>query len=390
MPRKKHNKAEMRTIIFIDAVNYTQELKEFGRDAITPKINQLKEFAEFFFVYKLKGEFIGKLGDGFLILCPPTPVEIISEAVSCQSFIAAYNYEKNSPEKLNVRIAIHFGIIAPPEEGNYIDTNLNLTARLEGATPANCICISSVLHQIVSDVLRGYKFEEMEAEFKGLGHNKYYLVTNPLQSTELTKRELRLGFYFSTIQAFRSANKYENASETCKQALTDFPDNPEILFQLASSYKSLKEFDQALLVYEQCVKLNYEKGMMLYFMGNIYITLDNYELAMDKFNESIKAEPKFFHSMAGISEIYLAKKDYVQSKKWAKKALNFAPKYLTPISIMVILELLNGNEEGAKEWIGKVEFSRHLLLKRFLQNQTRIINDKNLTKKAILLLNSGT
>lgn len=128
MAKKISNKPEMRTIILLDAVNFTQELKAHGKSAITPKINKLKEFAEFFFVFKLKGELIGQLGDGFLILCPPTPAEVIYEAIACHSFVAAYNEGKSGSAILNVRTAIHFGLIAPSEGSNYIDTNINLTA----------------------------------------------------------------------------------------------------------------------------------------------------------------------------------------------------------------------------------------------------------------------
>ncbi len=116
MARKSMKKAETRTIVLLDAVNFTQELKTHGRSAISPKINTLKEFAEFFFVFKLNGELIGQLGDGVVILCPPTPAEVINEAIACQSFIRAYNQGKVAPAVLNVRIAIHVGLIARLKE----------------------------------------------------------------------------------------------------------------------------------------------------------------------------------------------------------------------------------------------------------------------------------
>jgi hypothetical protein len=65
MRRARIKNPEMRTIVLVDAVNFTSELKTHGRGVITPKINRLQEFTEFFFVYKLKGEFIGNLGTGF-------------------------------------------------------------------------------------------------------------------------------------------------------------------------------------------------------------------------------------------------------------------------------------------------------------------------------------
>jgi class 3 adenylate cyclase len=175
---------------------------------------------EFCFVYKLKGKFIGKMGDGFLVLCPPTPPEVITEALSCQAFIAAYNVGKEGVQVLNTRIAIHYGLIAPPEEGNYIDTNLNLTARLEGATPPNCTCISSTLYDIVVDTLRELTFKELESNFKGLGENKYYIVTDPAGGApEPTRREARLSFYFSTLSALRDSEEWEAVKNTCEQAL---------------------------------------------------------------------------------------------------------------------------------------------------------------------------
>src|ERR1044071_394593 len=219
MAPNRTDKSEMHTIVFVDAVNFTKELKTYGRVVITPKINQLRDFTDFFFVYKLGGELIGQMGDGFLVLCPPTPAEVINEALACQSFIDAYNYKREPPAVLNTRVAIHYGLIAPPERGNYVDTNLNLTARLEGATPPNSICISSILYEIVADVLRGYEFQELESDFKGLGQNKYYIVSNTSErSTQPTRHEARLSFYFSTINAFRIAGNWKSVRDKIGRA----------------------------------------------------------------------------------------------------------------------------------------------------------------------------
>ena len=62
---------ETKSIVFIDAVNFTEELKIHGRPLILPKINQLRDFADYFFVHRLKGSMIGELGDGFLIWPAP-------------------------------------------------------------------------------------------------------------------------------------------------------------------------------------------------------------------------------------------------------------------------------------------------------------------------------
>ena len=267
MPLEVNNSLEMKSILFVDSVNFTEELKKYDRALITAKINQLREFAEFFFIYKLKGIMIGELGDGFLILCPPEPHKVLNEAFACMSFIRTYNNGRVAPSVLNVRIAIHYGLIAPPEGGNYIDTSINLTSRLEGKTPPNCICVSSVVNDIVSDTLRHFQFHEIETDLKGFGQSKFYLVSSDTEiSAEPSRSEERLGFYLSTIDAFRSTGNWTAVSKTCKQALIDFKDNPEFTYQLGFAHLILDEYEQAITAFESCSRMDYNTDTSLHFM----------------------------------------------------------------------------------------------------------------------------
>lgn len=354
------SKPEMHTIVFVDAVNFTQELKTHGRAIIVPKINQLRDFTEFFFVYKLKGEFIGKMGDGFLVLCPPTPAEVIGEALSCQSFVAAYNHGKEPPFILNTRIAIHYGLIAPPEQGNYIDTNLNLAARLEGAAPPNSICISSVLYEIVADTLRSFIFDELKTELKGLGENKYYLASSsPKRTIEPTRRESRLSFYFSTIDALRKAHNLEAVRETCEQALTDFPDNPEFTSQLAHALFELKEYIPSMRAYERCLQMDYDVARSLFYIGLAHRNKGRRSQAIDVFKQAVEVNPTYFHAMAAIAQTYLRDNDYSQAVKWAKAAFRVNPRFITPISIQAAVAIITKKDSLLKPLIKKIDADRH-------------------------------
>lgn len=307
---------------------------------------------------------IGQLGDGFLILCPPTPAEVINEAIACQSFIAAYNQGKTGPSVLSARIAIHFGLIAPPEAGNYIDTNLNLTARLEGVTPANSICISSVLYQIVVDVLRGYKFEELKSEFKGLGQNQFYIVSYPAdKAVEPTRREARLSFYFSTIDTLRSAEEWEAARNTCEQALVDFPDNPEVISQLAFALFELAEYEDSIAAYERCVQLNYDISQSWYYIGCAYHHLADDEHAIVAFKEATKRNPRHFHSMAGIAIIALGRGDAAEAVKWSKRSLKYNSGFLTPLSILIAIGFQNKEYDSITSLVERLEDHRRNFLR---------------------------
>lgn len=193
MVRKRHSSSEIRTILMIDAVDSTPEMKTYGRDVIAPKINALREFVEFFFVYKLNGAIIGELGDGFLLLCPREPHKVLEEAFSCMHFVRGYNMGLTPVKALNIRIAIHYGLVPPPDGSNYLHANVTFTARLEGATPPNTVCVSAVVHEIVADTLRQYSFTSMDADFKGLGQTRFYAVQHASDvSVQATGEETRM------------------------------------------------------------------------------------------------------------------------------------------------------------------------------------------------------
>ena len=377
MRRARIKNPEMRTIVLVDAVNFTSELKMHGRGVITPKINRLQEFTEFFFVYKLKGEFIGKLGDGFLVLCPPKPPEVITEAVSCQGFIDAYNAGKAEPHTLNTRIAIHYGLIAPPEQGNYIDTNLNLTARLEGATPPNCICISSTLHDIVADTLRDWSFEELSSTFKGLGENKYYTVRGlPGGTPEPSRRESRLSFYLSTLSALRDVEDWEAVKNTCEQALLDFPGNPGFTSELGYALLILGDCPAAIRAFEQCVAKDYEVGTSLLFIGRAFDQMGNQARAVEVLTEAAEKESRPFHALGDIADIHLDRGDYKMAIKWAKRSLKANRQYIYPMVTLLAIHIIKRDDDAGVRIIKTVNVERRQYLRELVEERLELLGHK--------------
>lgn len=382
MGHVKNNKPEMRTIVFVDAVNFTNELKTHGRATIAPKIAQLQEFTEFFFVHKLRAEFIGKMGDGFLLLGPPTPPDVINAALSCQGFVVAYNVGKEGPQRLNTRIAIHYGLIAPPENGNYVDTNLNLTARLEGATPPNCVCISATLHDIVSDTLRDLTFRALKADFKGLGENRYYVVGDAAgRGSEPTRRESRLSFYFSTLSSLRDSEDWEAVRTTCEQALLDFPGNPEFTSQLGYSLTLLEDYPGAIRAYEQCVAKNYEVADSLLFMGRSYNWMGNQARAIDVLSEAVDKDPEPFHALADLADIYFDRCDYDEATKWAKRSLKVNRRFLFPIATLAAISVIKGDDDATVRLIRKVDVGRREGLRESVEFHLKTKGRKSYMKR---------
>jgi tetratricopeptide (TPR) repeat protein len=337
--RKRARAATLQCIVFVDAVNSTQELKTHGHSVVAPKIANLRDFAEFCFVYRLGGEFIGELGDGFLILCPPDPPQVLKQSFACMDLIRANNQSKQPPEDLNVRIAIHFGLVEPPQGRNYLDSNISLTSRLEGATPPNSICASSVLHDIVASTLREYKFEEAGSDLKGFGESRYYFVSKLDSKTENATGADRLSFYLGTIDALAQNGSWPAVANTCRQALHDFKDNPEFWYQLALADSILGNDADSFKAYQECVRLNYKVGNSLYSIGLSYSRVGNLEKAISSFNAAVEKDPKHFHSMQELAEIHLKNGRFDEAWQWGRRAAKLAPRYFAPVALVTALSI---------------------------------------------------
>lgn len=378
MSRKRNASLEMKTVLFVDAVNYTEELKKYDRALILPKLIQLREFIEFFFLYKLKGLMIGELGDGFLIFCPPEPHRVLNEAFGLMAFIQAYNYRKENPSILNVRIAIHYGLIAPPEGENYIDSNINLASRLEGKTGPNCICVSSVVHDIVADTLRHYEFTEIKSKLKGFGHSKFYFVTSGSETlVEPSRGEERLGVYLSTIDALRRTNNWAAVRVTCLQALTDFKDNPEFTYQLGFANMLLKEYKDAITAFLECVRINYKLGSSLLFIGRAYQRLGNTPEAIMNFKKAFEYEPEHFHSMTDLAEIYLKMGQYDEVWSLASRASEIAPKYYSPRALLIALVIFQKRKRSVENLVKGVPVHNRELFRSEIEDHLRTLGAVN-------------
>ena len=245
------------------------------------------------------------MGDGFLILCPPEPHKVLQQAFALMGFIRAYNFQQRAPDTLNIRIAVHYGLMAPPEGSNYIDANINLASRLQGAAPANIVCVSGVLHDIVANTLRQYRFAELGGELKGFGETRFYAVSKSDPDSTSSPAEGRLSFYLSTIDALAQAGNWEAVANTCKQGLDDFKDNPEFWYQLHFAYMVLRKDEEALRAALECIRLGYKLAESFEFAGTYYLRSGNQSKASEAFLKTVENGPKFFHAMVGLAEIYL-------------------------------------------------------------------------------------
>lgn len=83
------------------------------------------------------------------------------------------------------------------------------------------------------------------------------------------------------------------------------PDNPFVLYRLASIYFQKKDFVNAETYIDKCLAFNDSNEWYLYLAGNIYTYSEHYDKAIAIFNKLIDTYPNEFDFYACLSDIYV-------------------------------------------------------------------------------------
>jgi tetratricopeptide (TPR) repeat protein len=99
---------------------------------------------------------------------------------------------------------------------------------------------------------------------------------------------------------------YAQAPSSCAQALY---------------FYQLRQFSQALTLYDQCLMDHPTDGVMYYNRGKTWYELGYIDKALVDFEEAIKLTPSFVQSYYALSEHFLSKKDELNALKWMNELL---------------------------------------------------------------------
>ena len=165
--------------------------------------------------------------------------------------------------------------------------------------------------------------------------------------------------------------KNENSSESEKFETKILKMNDAELLAFSNKlYDSKSENAKTIIVFQECVKRNIDKGNSLYRLGVSYIENGETETGLQKLEESIKINPKNFKAYFNIGAVCYDTGQFKKSIEFYKKSLKVEPKndasyYGIALSEYVLNEIksskencekalqLNPNNENAKLLITK-------------------------------------
>lgn len=178
MNQKEKIITKIRTVMFIDIVNYTKTTTELTRE----KFNELHDTFDSLSLPIFErngGKVIKKIGDAFLI-----SFESATDAVKCgielQKNFQQYrsSYQKGINKPLHIRVAIHSGEVILRNEDIHGDT-VNITARIEGIAHADDIVLSEAVYQAMN---------KNEVPIIFIGSHKLKGLKNPIKLFRVRKR----------------------------------------------------------------------------------------------------------------------------------------------------------------------------------------------------------
>jgi len=82
------------------------------------------------------------------------------------------------------------------------------------------------------------------------------------------------------------------------------PKNTDALIALASSYRYLKDVDNAFKYVNQALKIDDKKREAYALKGSIYMDLEKYELAKSSYETAVQQDPKYYEAYLHLAILY--------------------------------------------------------------------------------------
>lgn len=123
-----------------------------------------------------------------------------------------------------------------------------------------------------------------------------------------------------------------NADPTKPLVSENKPDNyfdsksNEELFTIANGFYDSETNDKAVLVFQKCIERNYKLDTCYYKQGVSYISLGQTKIGLEKLEEALKINPKYYKACFNIGVTCSENKEYQKSIDYYQKAAKLDPK----------------------------------------------------------------
>lgn len=149
------------------------------------------------------------------------------------------------------------------------------------------------------------KKEEIKSDSSKKLLKKWIDLIAHKEISECLKKDTLYGFYFFYGKAWLNEENYQNALAYFQNALTVYPDNPDSYITIADIYFTIKEFDSGLQYLKSAVNLDKKYAVYWYNMGKNLQSQKDYQGAILAYEQYFIALPENISVLKEIGDCYI-------------------------------------------------------------------------------------
>ena len=161
-------------------------------------------------------------------------------------------------------------------------------------------------------------------------------------SEAIKKDNLKISYYLHLSKTLYIMKDFKKSRQVLLDSIKIDPKNKYTLFELAYSYYQNKEYNKAVVTYQQLLKLYPEWSLPLVNLSSLLSELNKNDIeALNFAQKAVYLSPNTWFARLNLGEIYYKRKQYYKAIPEFKKTLDLNPKnkdaakYLNKIELLI-------------------------------------------------------
>jgi tetratricopeptide (TPR) repeat protein len=155
--------------------------------------------------------------------------------------------------------------------------------------------------------------EELYEEFTIKSYNPRYDEYDPDEEEyDLSVKAMKMAKKEVLIKNLKNAKKAEilDAIEKITEMIEHDPNNVKLYYSKGLGYMFLKEFKNAVTIFDKSIEIDPNYPDLYYSRGESYFNLKEYDKALSDFNKTIKLNPNYAKAYSGRGNVYYRSKRF--------------------------------------------------------------------------------
>ena len=112
--------------------------------------------------------------------------------------------------------------------------------------------------------------------------------------------------FLAQASELENSGNYRAAEKTYRQALAQFPNQPEVLKRLGIVYQTELKFPESIDTFQRALQVNPQYPEVNFYIGMSYFGLNQYEKSLEHVNTELKLHPDYRRAHYYAAKVLLA------------------------------------------------------------------------------------